>query len=100
MIDASLSAAFTSLYLLDLEFHPFAKPIRARNSQAGIETLIAALRDRASPRWRSRRSAAIAKAVAALIHADLNVFVVNPRRIKAFHYAEGLIAKTEKLTQA
>ena len=40
------------------------------------------------------------KLVAALIEADLNVFVVNPRRIKAFRDAEGLIAKTDKLTQA
>ena len=44
---------------LDLGFHPFVKPIRARNSEAGIETIIAALRERGVVRWRSRRSAAM-----------------------------------------
>jgi len=31
---------------LDLGFHPFAKPIRAPNREAGIATILAALRER------------------------------------------------------
>jgi hypothetical protein len=31
-----------------------------------------------------------------MIEADVSVFVVNPRRIKAFRDAEGLIPKTDK----
>src|ERR1700733_12985080 len=52
----------------------------------------------ARARWRSRRSAAMrASCAMALIEAEVKVFLVNPRRIKAFRAAEGLIAKTDKL---
>ena len=37
------------------------------------------------------------KLVAALIEAEVKVFLVNPRRIKAFRDAEGLRAKTDRL---
>jgi transposase len=83
---------------LDLGFHPFAKPIRARNSDAGIETIIAALRERGAGKVALEAIGGYArKMVAALIEADFRVFLVNPRRIKAFRDAEGLIAKTDKL---
>ena len=99
MIDASLSAGIdVGSTWLDLGFHPFAKPIRARNSEAGIETIIAALRERGVAKVALEAIGGYGrKLVAALIEADLNVFVVNPRRIKAFRDAEGLIAKTDKL---
>src|SRR5580700_4288781 len=99
MIDASLSAGVdVGSTWLDLGFHPFAKPIRARNSEAGIETIIAALRERGVAKVALEAIGGYGrKLVAALIEADLNVFVVNPRRIKAFRDAEGLIAKTDKL---
>ena len=102
MIDASLSGAIdVGSIWLDLGFHPFAKPIRARNSEAGIKTIIAALRERGAAKVALEAIGGYArKMVAALIEADFRVFVVNPRRIKAFRDAEGLIAKTDKLTQA
>jgi transposase len=99
MIDVSLSAGVdVGSTWLDLGFHPFARPIRARNSDAGIETIVAALRLRGVGKVALEAIGGYArKLVAALIEADLNVFVVNPRRIKAFRDAEGLIAKTDKL---
>ena len=99
MIDASLSAGVdVGSTWLDLGFHPFAKPIRARNSEAGIETIIAALRERGVAKVALEAIGGYGrKLVAALIEADLNVFVVNPRRIKAFR---DLIAKTDRLDAA
>jgi transposase len=40
------------------------------------------------------------KLVCGLVEAGFSVFVVNPRRIKAFRDAEGLIAKTDRLDAA
>jgi transposase len=40
------------------------------------------------------------KLICALVEAGFSVFVVNPRRIKAFRDAEGLIAKTDRLDAA
>jgi transposase len=83
---------------LDLGFHPFAKPIRAPNSDAGIATIIAALRERRVGKVALEAIGGYArKLMAALIEAEVRVFVVNPRRIKAFRDAEGLIAKTDRL---
>jgi uncharacterized protein YwlG (UPF0340 family) len=61
MLETSVSAGVdVGSTWLDLGFHPFAKPIRARNSEAGIATIVAALRRAAaSAGWRSRRSAAM-----------------------------------------
>jgi transposase len=99
MIDVSLSAGVdVGSTWLDLGFHPFARPIRARNSDSGVETIVAALRLRGVGKVALEAIGGYArKLVAALIEADLKVFVVNPRRIKAFRDAEGLIAKTDKL---
>jgi transposase len=99
MIEVSLSAGVdVGSIWLDLGFHPFAKSIRARNSEAGIETIIAALRERRVGKVAIEAIGGYArKLVAALIEADVSVFMVNPRRIKAFRDAEGLIAKTDKL---
>jgi transposase len=99
MTDMSLSAGIdVGSTWLDLGFHPFAKSIRARDSEAGIETIIAALRQRCVGKVALEAIGGYArKLVAALIEAGLDVFVVNPRRIKAFRDAEGLIAKTDKL---
>jgi transposase len=103
MIDVSPSAGIdVGSTWLDLGFHPCAKPsakpIRARNSDAGIETIIAALRQRGAGKVALEAIGGYARRlVTALIEAGLSVFVVNPRRIKAFRDAEGLIAKTDKL---
>jgi transposase len=83
---------------LDLGFHPFAKPVRAPNSEAGIATIVAALRLRGAGKVALEAIGGYArKLVAALIEAEVRVFLVNPRRIKAFRDAEGLIAKTDRL---
>jgi transposase len=81
MIDVSLSAGVdVGSTWLDLGFHPFARPIRARNSDAGIETIVAALRLRGVGKVALEAIGGYArKLVAALIEADLNVCVVNPR---------------------
>lgn len=102
MIDASLSAGVdVGLRWLDLGFHPFVKPIRAPNNDQGIETIIAALRERGAVKVALEAIGGYGrKLVAALIGADFRVFVVNPRRIKAFRDAEGLIAKTDRLDAA
>ena len=83
---------------LDLGFHPFAKPVRAPNREAGIATSVAALRLRGAGKVALEAIGGYArKLVAALIEAEVRVFLVNPRRIKAFRDAEGLIAKTDRL---
>jgi len=88
---------------LDLGFYPLAKyplakPIRAPNSEAGVATIVAALRQRGVGRVALEAIGGYARRLtAALIEAGLSVFVVNPRRIKAFRDAEGLIAKTDRL---
>jgi transposase len=99
MNDLSSSAGVDvgSLWL-DLGFHPFAKPIRAPNTEAGIATILAALRERGAGKVAIEAIGGYARKLAmALIEAGVKVFLVNPRRIKAFRDAEGLIAKTDKL---
>ena len=56
MIDMTLSAGVEDAARpgLDVGFHPFAKPIRARNNEGGVGTIVAG----ASAGWRSRRSEA------------------------------------------
>lgn len=86
---------------LDLGFFPFAKPFRAPNSPEGIEKIIAALRAKGAARVVLEATGSYArKLVCALVEARFPVFVVNPRRIKAFRDAEGLIAKTDSLDAA
>jgi transposase len=99
MLDASPSAGVdVGSVWLDLGFYPFAKPIRAPNSDAGIATIVAALRLRGIGKAAIEAIGGYARRlVAALIEADVKVFLVNPRRIKAFRDAEGLIAKTDRL---
>jgi len=99
MTDMSLSAGIdVGSAWLDLGFHPFAKPIRARNNEAGVGTIVAALRQRGVGRVALEAIGGYArKLVAALIEAEVTVFLVNPRRIKAFRDAEGLRAKTDRL---
>jgi len=86
---------------LDLGFYPFAKPIRAANDEEGIEAIVAALRLRGVGKVALEAIGGYArKLVTALVEVDFRVFVVNPRRIKAFRDAEGLIAKTDRLDAA
>ena len=99
MTEMSLSAGVdVGSAWLDLGFHPFAKPIRARNNEGGVGTIVAALRHRGVGRVALEAIGGYArKLVAALIEAEVTVFLVNPRRIKAFRDAEGLRAKTDRL---
>src|SRR5579863_2493821 len=99
MINMTLSAGVdVGSAWLDVGFHPFARPIRARNNETGVGTIVAALRERGVGKVALEAIGGYArKLVAALIEAEVKVFVVNPRRIKAFRDAEGLRAKTDKL---
>jgi transposase len=99
MLETSVSAGVdVGSTWLDLGFHPFVKPIRTRNSEAGIATIVAALRQRGVGRVALEAIGGYGrKLMAALIEAAVTVFTVNPRRIKAFGDAEGVIAKTDRL---
>jgi len=77
MNDLSPSAAVDvgSLWL-DLGFHPFAKPIRAPNTEAGIETILAALRERGAGQVAIEAIGGYARKLAmALIEAEVKVFL-------------------------
>jgi transposase len=79
-------------------FHPVAKPTRCDNTPAGIERLIATLRQRGVIRVALEAIGPYAQPlVQALMAAGFTVALVDPRRIKAFRTAEGLIAKTDRL---
>jgi transposase len=83
---------------LDLGFFPSAKPLRAPNTPEGIERIIAALHVKGAEKVVLEAIGCYGrKLVCALVEAGFSVFVVNPRRIKAFRDAEGLIAKTDRL---
>jgi transposase len=86
MLETSVSAGVdVGSTWLDLGFHPFSQPIRARNSEAAIATIVAALRQRGVGRVALEAIGGYArKLVVALIEAGLIVFTVNSRRIKAF----------------
>jgi transposase len=69
-----------------------------RNNEVGIAAIVAALGQRGVGRVALEAIGGYArKLTAALIEAGVTVFTVNPRRIKAFRDAEGLIAKTDRL---
>jgi transposase len=99
MLESSVSAGVdVGSTWLDLGFHPFGKPIRVRNNEVGIAAIVAALGQRGVGRVALEAIGGYArKLTAALIEAGVTVFTVNPRRIKAFRDAEGLIAKTDRL---
>ncbi|MGX5774192.1 IS110 family transposase [Methylorubrum zatmanii] len=86
---------------LDLGFHPAAKPLRCDNTPAGIRDLIAAVTSRGVQRVALEAIGPYAYPVtAALSAAGLPVGLVDPRRIRAFRTAEGVIAKTDRLDAA
>ena len=86
---------------LDLGFFPAAKPLRVANTQEGIAKIVALLHETGVGKIAVEAIGAYArKLVCALVEAGFSVFVVNPRRIKAFRDAEGLIAKTDRLDAA
>ena len=79
-------------------FTPSSSRFARANSEAGIATIVAALRQPGVGRVALEAIGGYArKLTAALIEAGVTVFPVNPRRIKAFRDAEGLIAKTDRL---
>ena len=86
MLENSVSAGVdVGSTWLDLGFPPFGKPIRVRNNEAGIATIVAALGERGVGRVALEAIGGYArKLTAALIEAEVTVFMVNPRRIKAF----------------
>ncbi len=86
---------------LDLGFFPFAKPMRVTNTQEGIDKIVSTLRRKSTTKVALEAIGSYARRlVCALSEAGFQVFVVNPRRIKAFRDAEGLIAKTDRLDAA
>jgi transposase len=86
---------------LDVGFFPAAKPLRVVNEPTGIAKIVSVLRARGVGRVVLEAIGSYArKVICALVEAGFQVFVVNPRRIKAFRDAEGLIAKTDRLDAA
>jgi transposase len=86
---------------LDVGFFPIAKPFRVVNEPTGIAKIVSVLRARSVGRVVLEAIGSYARGViCALVEAGFQVFVVNPRRIKAFRDAEGLIAKTDRLDAA
>jgi transposase len=86
---------------LDLGFFPAAKPLRVANTEEGVARIVALLREKGVGKVAIEAIGSYArKLVCALVEAQFLVFVVNPRRIKAFRDAEGLIAKTDRLDAA
>ncbi len=85
-------------FFLDLGFQPAARGLRCENSAAGIESVIDALRQRGVVRVALEAIGPYAQPlVTALVAAGFSVALIDPRRIKAFRTAEGLIAKTDRL---
>lgn len=85
-------------FFLDLGFQPAAKGLRCANDPAGIQSVIDALRRRGVVRVALEAIGPYAQPlVTALAAAGFSVALVDPRRIKAFRTAEGLIAKTDRL---
>jgi transposase len=83
---------------LDLGFDPAAKPLRFRNDGPGIAALIATLRRRGVLRVALEAIGPYAHAVTgALVAAGFEVGLADPRQVRAFRAAEGLIAKTDRL---
>lgn len=83
---------------LDLGFDPAAKPRRFRNDGAGIAALIAALQGRGVARVALEAIGPYAQALTgALVVAGFEVGLADPRQVRAFRTAEGLIAKTDRL---
>ncbi|MCJ2032616.1 IS110 family transposase [Methylobacterium sp. J-068] len=88
-------------HVLDLGFHPAARPLRCANTPAGIERLIDALRQRGVLRVALEAIGPYAHPVTtALAGAGFAVALVDPRRVRAFRTAEGQIAKTDRLDAA
>ena len=83
---------------LDLGFDPAAKPLRFRNDGPGIAALIDALRHRGAAKLALEAIGPYAHALTgALVAADFEVFLADPRQVRAFRTAEGRIAKTDRL---
>lgn len=83
---------------LDLGLAPSGQTSRYENSPAGIERLLARLREAGVARVVLEAIGSCARPlVLALAEAGLAVGIVNPRRIKAFREAEGRRAKTDRL---
>lgn len=86
---------------LDLGFFPPAKPVRVANTQEGVAKIVRTLRAKGASKVVLEAVGFYGrKLVCALAEAGFAVLVVNPRRIKAFRDAEGLIAKTDRLDAA
>ncbi len=83
---------------LDLGFEPAAKSSRFGNDGPGVAALVEALRRRGAGKVALEAIGPYAHALTgALVAAGFEVFVADPRRIRAFRTAEGRIAKTDRL---
>ena len=70
---------------LDVGFFPAAKPLRVVNEPTGIAKIVSVLRARGVGKVVLEAIGSYArKVICALVEAGFQVFVVNPRRIKAF----------------
>jgi transposase len=75
--------------------------LRAVNEPIGIAEIISVFRARGVGRVVLEAIGSyVRKIVCALVETGFQVFVVNPRRIKAFRDEEDLIAKTDRLDAA
>lgn len=85
-------------HFLDLGFFPAAKPVRQDNTETGIAKLISTLKQRGIHTVALEAIGPYAyPLIAALRKAKLDVALADPRQVKAFRSAEGLIAKTDRL---
>lgn len=88
-------------HFLDLGFFPAAKPIRQDNTETGIKTLVSTLKQRGIHKVALEAIGPYAyPLITALRKAKLDVALADPRQVKAFRSAEGLIAKTDRLDAA
>ena len=83
---------------LEVVFFPPAKPMRVATPQGGIDKIVLAFRSKGTSQVVSEAIGSYArKLVRGLVEAGFSVFVVNPRRIKAFRVLRGDSAKTDRL---
>lgn len=83
---------------LDVYLHPSNKAFRIRNNEAGFREIIATLSGYSVERVVCEASGGYEFCLVRILRSmDYNVWVVEPRRIKAFIRSEGIYAKTDQI---
>jgi transposase len=83
---------------LDVHFHPIKKAMRINNDTDGLNELLKHLSQYSVKQVVCEATGGYEKPMQkALMKKGLNVWIVNPRRIKAFIVSEDIKAKTDKL---